>query len=166
MHTACGDCANPHMHTGISVHEIPVWFARPRMHMGIDLDPRMHMGIACHVIPVCIRGFAQSPCAYGDHGDPSMHTGKAWHIIPTCILGSRSIPLCIRGSGIAQIPVCIWGSHDMLSLYACRDWSWSLYSYGDLRDPRMHTGSYLNPCTHMGIAERSLPVCVQWPLYA
>ncbi len=55
---AYGDRANPHMHTGISVHEIPVCirgFACLRMHAGIDLDPRMHMGITCHAIPVCIR---------------------------------------------------------------------------------------------------------------
>ena len=38
----------------------------PHVHTGIDLDLLIHTGITCHVIPLCIRGFAQSPYAYRD----------------------------------------------------------------------------------------------------
>jgi hypothetical protein len=108
------------MHTGISVHTIPVclWgFAHPRMHTGIDLDPGMHTGITCHVIPVCIRRVS---C------DPRMHTG-------ICL-----IPVCIRG--LLLIPVCIRGLHVNNPRMHMGIFMRSPYAYGDQANPHMHTG--------------------------
>ncbi len=57
---------------------------------------------------------------------------------PRMHLGIKINP-CMQ-TGIAQIPVCLQGSHDMLFPYAYGDWSWSPYAYKDLRNPHMHTG--------------------------
>ena len=98
-------CANPRMHTGISVHPIPVCirgFAHPRMHTGIGLDPRMHTGITSHAIPVCIRGFLCDSC---------MHTGIC--LIPVCIRGFLLIPICIRGLDVNQSPYAYGDFHSI-----------------------------------------------------
>ena len=103
----------------------------PCMHTGIKINPRMHMGIA--QIPVCIRGFNENPC---------IHMGIARHAIPLCIRGLILIFVCIQGFA--------------LSLYAYRD--------PMTHNPCMHTVICtidLNPHMHTGIAERSIPVCIQ-----
>jgi len=35
--------------------------SNPRMHMKVKINPHMHTGIACHVIPVCILGSICNP---------------------------------------------------------------------------------------------------------
>jgi hypothetical protein len=52
-------------------------------------------------------------------------------VILICIWGLILIPVCIRGLCVMQ----------------------SLYTYGDLCYPRMHTGIDLDPHMHMGIAD-------------
>ena len=100
------ECKNPHMHTGISVHPIPVCI------QGSRKSPYAYGDYI--LIPVCIRGLhdMRSLYAYGDWSwppyvygdlidprmhtwidlDPHMHTGIACHIIPVYIRGSRDIP--------------------------------------------------------------------------
>ena len=83
-------------------------------------------------------------------------------------------------TGVAQIPVCIQGSIFRQSPYACGDQGDSLYAYGDLRHPHVHTGidetiiticirgisnlctdtgDDLDPRMHMGIMCISIPIC-------
>jgi len=113
--------ANPRMHTGISVHAIPVLCIRgspwsPFAYRDQDqspyayedymsCNPRMHTGI-----------FMQSSYAYGDLRDPHMHTGIDLD------------PRMHTGIVCHVIPECIWG------------FAWSLYAYWDHGDPSMHTG--------------------------
>ena len=95
-------------------------------------NPRVHTGISWTLIPVCIRGFAQSPYAYGDISVTNrMHMGNMsiWEIrscIPICVISQTGIAVCIWGSPYANgrgwlksshmgIPVCI------MKLCACGD---------------------------------------------
>jgi hypothetical protein len=106
------------MHNGIPICELfsdpcPFAYGDPRMHTAISVCKITHMGVQdlishMEIFPVCIWLVTEiSLYAYGDHANPRMpygdymscdhrmYTGIA--VIPICIWGSRSIPLCIRG---------------------------------------------------------------------
>jgi hypothetical protein len=114
-------------------------------------NPHTHTEISVHPIPICIRGSSKSSYAYGDcfwspyaYGDymtsnSRMHTGILMRCIHVCIRGLILIPVCIRGLHVMRslyaygdfhaIPVCIRGF--AWSPYAYGDCSWSPYAYGD-----------------------------------
>jgi len=105
------------------------------------------------LIPVCIRGFAQSPYAYGDQMDtnPRMHMGicaslyehgdfsvtprmhnEVVHIqeikscIPICIISHTDIAVCKRGSPYANVRGSLKSSHMGIPIRIMK-----LCAYGD-----------------------------------
>jgi hypothetical protein len=77
----------------------------------------MHTGISVHPIPVYIQGSSKSPYAYGDQ-DQSLYAYGDCILIPVCIrelhdmqTGPRKSPYAYGDQDV--IPVCIHGSHAM-----------------------------------------------------
>ena len=127
-----GPFSNPRMHTEMKIN--------PCMHTGTKRIPVCIRGSCVMQSSYAYGDQYLSLYANGDHKDNRMHTGIAWHEIPVCIRGLRLIPVCIREftwspyaywdcmswdprmhtvikinpsmhMEIAEIPVCIRGSH-------------------------------------------------------